>query len=114
MAVDRKLGGKRLRPRGEETVTPRYLAYCRAHGRSPEDMLAYDKARYPGGHMTGFILWLGDRWRVFCRMHGTWDTAELERKLGLVEAHRDFDTWLETEGLNVQGQGQGPPGPEKD
>jgi hypothetical protein len=41
-------------------MNPRYLAYCRAHGRTPAEMLEHDDKEWPGGKMTGFILWLDD------------------------------------------------------
>lgn len=36
-------------------VNPRYAAYCAAHGRTPEDMLAHDEQEWPGGKMCGYV-----------------------------------------------------------
>lgn len=64
--------------RGEAVaVEPRefsgmYLAYCRAHGHAddPEGMLAADRETWPGGHMCGFILWVGSKRREWARYRG--------------------------------------------
>lgn len=43
----------------------RYLAYCDAHGRTPDEQLVADEALWPGGKMTGFILWNSAQWEAF-------------------------------------------------
>ena len=40
-----------------ETYQPRYLAYCAAHGMTPDEMMAHDRIRFPGGKMAGFLIW---------------------------------------------------------
>lgn len=58
---------------------PRYLAYCAAHGRGPEEMLAFDRARWKGGTNTGYILWSSAREREFTKdVPGHW-TDRLRR-----------------------------------
>ena len=37
------------------TWNPRYVAYAKAHGKSPEDMISGQKS------MVGFILWIGEQ-----------------------------------------------------
>ena len=44
---------------------PRYVAYCRAHGRTPSEMRAADEIAWPGGRMAGFILWISERRRAW-------------------------------------------------
>jgi hypothetical protein len=48
---------------------PRYLAYCKAHGKTPEQMLAHDEDAWPGGVMCGFILWMSQKLREFSKAH---------------------------------------------
>ncbi|WP_156612446.1 hypothetical protein [Paramagnetospirillum marisnigri] len=40
-----------------EKYQPRYLAYCAEHGMTPEEMMAHDLIRFPGGKMAGFLIW---------------------------------------------------------
>lgn len=49
---------------------PRYLAYCLASGRSPEEQLEHDRERWPGGCMCGFMLWIGKQWDAWRAAHG--------------------------------------------
>ena len=44
---------------------PRYVAYARAHGRTPDAMLEHDREKYPGGCMCGFILWMSKMQQAF-------------------------------------------------
>lgn len=44
-----------------EEWNPIYVAYAKAHGRSPEAMLAHDRERWPGGAMAGFMIWNSKR-----------------------------------------------------
>ena len=63
-----------------ENYQPRYLAYCKAHGRKPEEQMEHDREQWPGGIMCGFILWMSQKfaeWRavappcpVYARMTG--------------------------------------------
>jgi hypothetical protein len=50
----------------DNTLTnPHYLAYARAHDKSPTEMFDYDFAAWPGGCMCGFLLWISDRKQEF-------------------------------------------------
>ena len=44
---------------------PRYVAYAQAHGNTPQEQQDADAARWPGGCMTGYILWIDERLREF-------------------------------------------------
>jgi len=59
----------------------RYLCYAASQRREPEAQLAYDRLRYPGGRMAGYITWINEK----TRQHKALDQG----RLGL-----DLDTWL--------------------
>lgn len=42
-----------------------YIAYAQAHGKTPDDMMGYDVATWPGGCMCGFLLWISSRKQEF-------------------------------------------------
>lgn len=50
-------------------MNPRFVAYAASKGLTPEDALARDKKRYPGGCMCGFILWISRKQREFFQRH---------------------------------------------
>lgn len=49
--------------------TAEFCAYAAAHGRDPEAQIHADRAAWPGGVMTGFILWCDRLLFVFRREH---------------------------------------------
>lgn len=69
---------------------PRYVWYAQAYSRSPENQLAHDKQEWVGGCMTGFILWIQDKWKIFRAIHR-------------IELHMDqnkmFDDWMVEQGF---------------
>lgn len=70
---------------------PRYVAYCEAHNvTDPDEMIAFDHARFPGGRMTGFIVWIQAMWI-------RWDRANPGRTMHGPAEHHDFDRWLRNE-----------------
>lgn len=42
---------------------PRYIAYAKAHGKTPEEMLEQEK------NNTNFIEWINKKWRTYDRLH---------------------------------------------
>ena len=65
---------------------PRFVAYSKAHGKTPAAMLRHDKRKWPGGCMVGFMHWIQDRW-------AEWDAAHGRRQCDYhsLEDHTDFD-----------------------
>lgn len=72
------------------TWNPRYLAYATAQGLSPKDCLARDTELWPGGKMTGYLLWIHRQWR-------DWDEKNKHpaEHIRDSEEHRAFDAWLQ-------------------
>lgn len=69
---------------------PRYVEYARANGMTPEAMLEHDREAWPGGQMCGFILWIGEKWAEFKRLHGL-----PPREPACYPPYEDmFDSWL--------------------
>lgn len=73
----------------EEYNNPRYEAYAKEHGKTPEQMLAHDEIAWPGGKMCGFMLWISDRWTEFCLMN-----PDVDRHYLKPHDHVAFDKWL--------------------
>lgn len=71
---------------------PRYFHYARLHGRTPDEMLAYDKERFPGGHMGGFMIWINERWDEYALAAGV--TNRHETPLFTLSHAAAFDAWL--------------------
>lgn len=46
-------------------MNPNYIQYCNFYGNDPELQLEIDSKLYPGGCMTGYILWISDRVREY-------------------------------------------------
>lgn len=64
--------GAMSRRDGRRKFTALYLAYCKAHGfdGDPGGMLAHDVEEWPGGKMTGYVLWVARKRREFADEHG--------------------------------------------
>lgn len=52
---------------GGDDFQPRFRAYALAEGRTPEEQLAHDTREYPGGPMTGYVVWIEERAGEFNR-----------------------------------------------
>lgn len=52
------------------TPNPRYVNYARVHGNSHTEQLTVDAEKYPGGKMTGFILWSTSQLRIWRSLNG--------------------------------------------
>jgi hypothetical protein len=72
----------------EVRYNPRYLAYCKAHGKIPNAMMMHDEQRFPGGCMAGYILWIGGKWAEWKKVTGN------NGPLGN-EHYTQFDEWLQ-------------------
>jgi hypothetical protein len=70
---------------------PRYLAYCQAHGKTPDEMMQHDIEAYPGGCMTGFILWSGEQLAKARKEHPDWFLNST------LHNHAEYDSWLQKE-----------------
>jgi hypothetical protein len=68
---------------------PRYLAYCNHHGKTPDQMMEFDKQRSPGGCMGPFILWIDQKWRKYDSLH-----PELKGLPRSANTHIQFDDML--------------------
>jgi hypothetical protein len=70
-------------------ATPRYAAYCIAHGAtSPADQLAKDMARYGAHHTRPYVYWIGGQADVWCKEHQT-----IRAAMGFAE-QQQFTEWL--------------------
>ena len=65
----------------------RYVAYANAHGKTARTMLPFDRKRWPGGVMCGYIIWINGKWNEFAKAIG------VERYWAGLQQDR-FDAWL--------------------
>lgn len=70
-------------------MNSRYVSYAAAHGMTPDEMLAADRVRWPGGSMVGFMSWIDGKWREWCAL-----THRPRSALNFAD-HAAFDAWLE-------------------
>ena len=89
-----------------DRFNPRFEAYAKAHGRTPEQQLESDGQRWPGARMLGFSEWIMGKWDEWTRERlkdsprpNGWTAIEWRRYLASWH-DGEFDKWLE--GQNVQ------------
>jgi hypothetical protein len=86
----------------ERLWNPRYLAYAKSNGvDDPAQMIASDEERFPGGKMTGFIVWIGRQWERFRAQTGRRHCGPASRDYppgGGPDEQAAFDAWLQQEG----------------
>ncbi len=74
-----------------EGINPRYAAYAKSHGHTPDEQRAADEIRWPGGRMAGFVRWVSEQLRAFRKAH--------PEAFGPGQTLHDqdaFTAWLET------------------
>ena len=85
---------------------PRYVRFAEVHGRDPEEQLAYDNVRWPGGCMCGFVLWIAEFYRVYYDTFGK--SSDKTRAKGPLDLPCDrtkypsVDTFMATYTTQVQ------------
>ena len=73
---------------------PRFVAYAKAHGRTPEEQAEQDEKDWPGGCMVGFSQWIQHQRDELLRSQGL-PIGDL-RHLAFAgqDPHKAFDKWL--------------------
>lgn len=79
-----------MKPGGDDKpFQPRYVAYAKMHGKTPEAMIEIDQSR--GGIGAWFSPWIMDRWAEFDRL------TNRKYRIGCghtQDGHDSFDRWL--------------------
>ena len=60
---------KDISPYATWKVNPRYAAYAKAHGHTPDEQMTHDHETWPGGVMCGFITWMNQQKQDFFKAH---------------------------------------------
>lgn len=53
-----------------DTYQKLYIKYCQENQKEPKEMLAFDKERFPGCCMCGYILWISEKRVEYFKEHG--------------------------------------------
>jgi hypothetical protein len=66
-------------------LNPRFVEYARCQRSTPDEQIAKDRIKWPGGSMAGFVIWNMYRIRDFMN----------ETRVCCVICHQDeYDQWL--------------------
>lgn len=77
------------------TWNPRYVAFAKAHGRTPEQQHLFDDEKWPGGRGIGFSLWISQQ---KLEAHKANHPSVVKDLNGLhVTEHALWDAWLSRE-----------------
>lgn len=71
------------------SLNPRFVAYARSLGKTPEEALQRDAAGI--ACMSGYIWWIGERWVEWRKLRG----YSANRPPDNID-HKHFDVWLAT------------------
>jgi hypothetical protein len=48
---------------------PRFVAYAKSNGNTPEQQLIKDDKKFPGGKMIGFMNWISEKKSEFKKLY---------------------------------------------
>jgi len=83
-------------PAAENGWNQRYVAYAADQGREPTEQLRHDQEVWRGGSMTGFTIWISQRWREWraAKKRGAHEPLS-------AEDHNEFDRWISGRGWSL-------------
>jgi hypothetical protein len=70
----------------------RLVRYARVHGHTPDEQIALDEKKWPGGKMWGYMGWIQDKWVQWRNLKGYKSDTPLSH-----QDQEDFDRWLADE-----------------
>ena len=82
----------------------RYIAYAKYHGKTPQEIYEHDKEQFPGGRMTGFIIWINKMRLNFIKTHPEFSLH------GCITNHEAFTKFIQTQtkgGTNGESKNSG-------
>ena len=75
-------------PPVQKEWNPRYVAYAKVHGKTPEEMAVQEKNNH-----SRFIAWIGEKWRNFDNLYPEFQGCHAD------EAQSTFDQLLAKGGI---------------
>ncbi len=76
---------------------PAFVAYANSRNLTPEQVLIKDEKKYPGGKMTGFILFMDRQGCIFDKEQGyepEYEQGILRFRASEVRNTKEFHKWL--------------------